>query len=121
QPIQPAIGLFLTDTPPMSEPLTVKLESKAIDIPPGEAAYAIEDRYVLPADVDVLSVYPHAHYLAKQMLAPATSPDGTVRTFVSIPSLDFRWQDQYRYASPAFLPKGTSLHLRITYDNSDGN
>ena len=121
QPIQPAIGLFLSDTPPQHEPLTVKLESKAIDIPAGEAAYTIEDSYVLPADVDVLSVYPHAHYLAKQMLGTATLPDGATRTLLSIQSWDFRWQDQYRYVSPVFLPKGTTLRMRFTYDNSDGN
>jgi tetratricopeptide (TPR) repeat protein len=121
QPIQPSIGLFLTGAPPRHEPLTVKLESKTIDIPAGAAAYAVEDSYVLPAGVDLVSVYPHAHYLAKQMLATARLPDGTVRTLISIPSWDFRWQDQYRYAAPAFLPKGTTLRMRITYDNSDGN
>jgi Tfp pilus assembly protein PilF len=121
QAIQPAIGLFLTETPPRHEPLTVKLESKTIDIPAGAAAYAVEDSYVLPADVDLLSIYPHAHYLARRMLATAGLPDGTVRTLISIPSWDFRWQDQYRYAAPAFLPKGTTLRMRITYDNSDGN
>jgi len=121
QPVQPAIGLFLSDTPPQHEPLIVKLESKAIDIRAGEPAYVIEDQYVLPADVDVLSVYPHAHYLARQMLGTATLPDGTTRTLISIPSWDFRWQDQYRYTSPVFLPKGTTLNMRFTYDNSDGN
>ena len=34
---------------------------------------------------------------------------------------DFRWQDQYRYATPVFLPKGTTLSMHFTYDNSDGN
>jgi tetratricopeptide (TPR) repeat protein len=121
QPVQPSIGLFLSDTPPQHEPLIVKLESKAIDIPAGEPAYVIEDRYVLPADVDVLSVYPHAHYLARQMLGTATLPDGTTRTLISIPSWDFRWQDQYRYTSPVFLPRGTTLKMRFAYDNSDGN
>jgi len=121
QPVQPSIGLFLTDKPPQHEPLIVKLESKAIDIPAGEASYVIEDEYTLPADVDVVSVYPHAHYLARQMLGTATLPDGTTRTLISIPSWDFRWQDQYRYTSPVFLPKGTILKMRFTYDNSDGN
>ena len=121
QPIQPSIGLFLTSTPPRHEPLTVKLESKTIDIPAGASAYAVEDSYVLPADVDLVSIYPHAHYLARQMLATAALPDGTVRTLISIPSWDFRWQDQYRYAAPVLLPKGTTLRMRITYDNSDGN
>jgi tetratricopeptide (TPR) repeat protein len=121
QPVQPAIGLFLSDTPPQHEPLIVKLESKAIDIPAGEPAYVIEDRYVLPADVDVLSVYPHAHYLARQMLGTATFPDGSTRTLISIPSWDFRWQDQYRYTAPVSLPRGTTLKMRFTYDNSDDN
>ncbi len=121
QAVQPAIGLFLSDTPPKHEPLIVKLESKAIDIPAGDAAYVIEDQYVLPVDVAVLSVYPHAHYLARQMLGTATFPDGTTRTLISIPSWDFRWQDQYRYTSPVPLPKGTTLKMRFTYDNSDGN
>src|SRR4249920_1731917 len=55
------------------------------------------------------------------MLGTATLPDGTTRTLISIRSWDFRWQDQYRYASPVFLPKGTTLKMRFTYDNSDGN
>ena len=29
------------------------------------------------ADVDVVSVYPHAHYLAREMKGVATLPDGT--------------------------------------------
>ena len=121
QLVQPSIGLFLSDTPPLHEPLLIKLESKAIDIPAGQAAYVVDDSYVLPADVDVLSVYPHAHYLAKEMQGLATLPDGTTKWLISIPSWDFRWQDQYRYASPVFLPKGTTLSMRFTYDNSGGN
>ena len=76
---------------------------------------------MLPADVDVLSVYPHAHYLAKEMKGTATLPDGTVKPLIWIRSWDFRWQDQYRYVEPLFLPKGTTLAMHFTYDNSDGN
>jgi tetratricopeptide (TPR) repeat protein len=55
------------------------------------------------------------------MLGSATLPDGTTRSLISIPSWDFRWQDQYRYVSPVSLPKGTTLRMRFTYDNSDAN
>jgi Flp pilus assembly protein TadD len=119
--IQPSVGLFFSSTPPTHEPLPIKLESKAIDIPAGQADYAIDDSYVLPADVDLLSIYPHAHYLAKEMHGVATLPDGTVTDLISIKAWDFRWQDQYRYATPVFLPKGTTLAMHFTYDNSDGN
>jgi Flp pilus assembly protein TadD len=119
--VQPSVGLFFSDRPPAHTPLPIKLESKAIDIPAGQADYAIDDRYVLPADIDVLSVYPHAHYLAKEIKGTATLPDGTVKPLISIRSWDFRWQDQYRYVTPLFLPKGTTVAMHITYDNSDGN
>ena len=61
--VQASLGLFFTDTPPRYAPLMVKLGSKAIDIAAGDPAYAITDTYVLPVDVELLSVYPHAHFL----------------------------------------------------------
>jgi Flp pilus assembly protein TadD len=102
-------------------PVVVKLESKAIDIPAGQADYTVEDRYVLPADVEAVSVYPHAHYLAKEMRGTATLPDGTMKDLIWIRNWSVRWQDQYRYRTPIALPKGTTLHMRFTYDNSAAN
>ncbi|HET9832246.1 MAG TPA: tetratricopeptide repeat protein [Vicinamibacterales bacterium] len=120
EPVQPVLGLFLSDTPPAREPLLVRLESKSIDIPAGDSNYIVEDVYTLPADVDVTSIYPHAHYLARDMQAKATLPDGTTKWLLWIKSWDFRWQDQYRYATPVALPAGTRLSMRFTYDNSKG-
>jgi Flp pilus assembly protein TadD len=119
--IQPTIGLFFTDTPPSQAPLLVKLESKIIDMPAGESDYVAVDTYTLPADVEVQSVYPHAHNLATDMKGMATLPDGTVKWLIWIKAWDFKWQDQYRYAAPLFLPKGTTLTMRFTYDNSPHN
>ncbi len=102
-------------------PIVVKLESKTIDIPAGEANYVVEDSYVLPVDVSVVSVYPHAHYLAKEMRGTATLPDGTEKPLIWIKRWDIRWQDQYRYKDPMVLPKGTTLRMRFTYDNSEAN
>ncbi|MBI3490222.1 MAG: tetratricopeptide repeat protein, partial [Acidobacteria bacterium] len=34
---------------------------------------------------------------------------------------DFRWQHVYRYVTPFALPKGTTLAMRYTYDNSAEN
>ena len=75
--VQPAIGLFFAPTPPTRTPIVVKLESKTIDIPAGEGNYVVEDEYVLPVDVEAVSVYPHAHALAKEMRGTASRPDGT--------------------------------------------
>ncbi len=119
--VRPTIGLYFSSTPPTRTPVVIKLESKVIDIPAGEPAYVVEDSYVLPAAVDVVSVYPHAHYLATQMMGTAVLPDGSRQTLLSIPQWDIRWQDQYRYVTPLALPAGTTLQMRFTYDNSERN
>ena len=121
QTVQPQVGLYFSATPPTRVPIVVKLESKAIDIPAGEAAHVIEDRYVLPVDVEAVSVYPHAHYLATRMEGTATLPDGRLVPLLSIPRWNIRWQDQYRYRAPVPLPRGTTLRMRFVYDNSAAN
>jgi tetratricopeptide (TPR) repeat protein/mono/diheme cytochrome c family protein len=119
--IQPTIALFLTDTPPVQTPLTVKMGSKLIDIPAGASDHVITDTYELPVPVDLMSVYPHAHYLGKEMRVTATLPDGTVKSLLHIPRWNFHWQQDYRYVTPIPLPRGTKLTMRYTFDNSNAN
>ncbi|HEY6506771.1 MAG TPA: hypothetical protein VIY56_02085, partial [Vicinamibacterales bacterium] len=119
--VRPSVGLFFSDTPPTRVPIVVKLESKAIDIPAGESRYVVEDAYQLPVDVDAVSIYPHAHYLAKEMDGTAVLPDGRQVPLIHIRSWDVRWQDQYRYRTPVPLPRGTTVRMRFTYDNSAAN
>ena len=116
-----SVGLFFTDTAPSRSPVGLRLGSETIDIPAGAAEYVIADRYQLPVDVEVLAVQPHAHNLARRMEATATLPDGSTRWLIAIDDWDFRWQDVYRYAAPLVLPKGTTLSMRYTYDNSADN
>ena len=119
--VRPSIGLFFSDTPPTRTPISVKLEAHGIAIPAGESNYVVEDSYVLPVDVDAVSIYPHAHYLGKEMRGTATLPDGSQKDLLWIRKWDFRWQDRYRYRAPVFLPRGTRLSMRFTYDNSAAN
>ncbi|HEV8397591.1 MAG TPA: tetratricopeptide repeat protein [Vicinamibacterales bacterium] len=121
QTVRPQVGLFFSTTPPTRVPMVVKLESKSIDIPAGKADYVVEDSYTLPVDVEAVSVYPHAHYLATRMEGSATMPDGRVTPLLSIPRWNIRWQDQYRYRTPQRLPRGTTLRMRFEYDNSAAN
>jgi Flp pilus assembly protein TadD len=119
--VRPRVGLYFTDAPPTRVSLDFKLGSKTIDIPAGATDYTIEDRYTLPVDVDLLSIYPHAHYLAKDMKAFATLPGGAVTELLWIKRWDFKWQDQYRYVQPLPLPRGTTVTMRYSYDNSADN
>jgi len=119
--IQPAIGLYFTNKPPARAALVVGLLSELIDIAPGENNYVVERTFKLPVDVQVLGVLPHLHYLGKEAQGFARLPDGTQKWLISIRHWDFNWQGEYRYTQPVFLPKGSLLTMRYTYDNSDAN
>lgn len=120
--IQPSIGLYFSDKPPTRFPMLLQLERDgALDIPAGKKDFVVTDEFQLPVDVDVLAVYPHAHYLGKDLQGIATLPDGTKKWLIWIKDWDINWQAVYRYAKPVFLPKGTILSMRYSYDNSTEN
>jgi tetratricopeptide (TPR) repeat protein len=119
--IQPSIGLYFTDDPPTRTPVMMRLSNQQIDIPAGDAGYIATDSFVLPVDVEVLAVQPHAHYRARDVTGTATLPDGSRRTLISIADWDLRWQHVYRYQTPVALPKGTTVSMRYRYDNSAAN
>jgi tetratricopeptide (TPR) repeat protein len=121
EPVQVSVALFFGDRPPTRSPVGIRLGSQTIDIAAGDEAYTIADSYQLPVDVEVLAIQPHAHNLARAMRAEAALPDGTKRTLIDIADWDFRWQDVYRYSSPIALPRGTTVSMRFTYDNSAAN
>jgi hypothetical protein len=119
--VQAEAGFYFTDQPPTNSTFKIILDWSAIDIPAGEPRYLIEDKYVLPVDVLALMVFPHAHYLAREMQAFAHLPDGTRQWLLWIEDWDPNWQGDYRFARPIPLPKGTELHMRFSYDNSTNN
>ena len=120
--IDAEIGLYFTDKPPTKQPMLLQLDrDDALDIPAGDKDFTVEDELTLPVDVDALGVYPHAHYLGKDMQAWAVLPDGEKKWLVWIRDWDIDRQAVYRYREPVRLPKGTVLHMRYVYDNSKAN
>ncbi len=119
--IRASIGLFFTDESPTRQQVPLLIGSREIDIRAGQADYVLTASYRLPVDVEVLGVYPHAHYLCRHMTAEAELPSGQTRRLIHIPQWDFNWQDEYRYATPIRLPAGTVVSMRYVYDNSAAN
>jgi tetratricopeptide (TPR) repeat protein len=120
--IQPSIGLYFTPHPATKFPMLLQLENDAkLDIPAEQEDFLVTDDFTLPIDVDLLAIYPHAHYLGKDIRASATLPDGTKKTLIHIPHWNLNWQAVYRYAEPVRLPKGTKVSVRYVYDNSEEN
>jgi tetratricopeptide (TPR) repeat protein len=120
--IQPTIGLYFTEQPATKLPMLLQLQNDLkLNIPAGDKNFVVADELTLPVDVDLLAIYPHAHYLGKDLQAVATLPDGETKTLIHIPQWNLNWQAVYRYADPIVLPKGTRVSMRYVYDNSEEN
>jgi Flp pilus assembly protein TadD/mono/diheme cytochrome c family protein len=116
------VGLYFTDQSPSKQPMLLQLEhDSAIDIPPNKHDFIVEDSLQLPIDVEVLGIYPHAHYLGKRLESWATLPDGKRKWLILIPNWDIDRQSVYHYRKPVFLPKDSVVHMHYIYDNSAEN
>lgn len=119
--LRPRIGLYFTDVEPSVASYPLCMFALEIDLPAGAADVVIRDNFVVPVAVEVHSVYPHAHYLCRSMVAWATLPGGTRRDLFRIDRWDFDWQDDYRFRKPVPLPAGTRIDFEYHYDNSEAN
>lgn len=118
---QSTVGLTFSTEPPTKGSTLFVLGNTKIDIPAGDGNYVVKASGVLPMDTEAIGIFPHAHYLCKDMKVDAHLPDGTVTPLIWIKDWDFNWQGSYRYASAVKLPKGTRLEMQYTYDNSAAN
>lgn len=114
------VGIYFVDKP-KQEAFALWTSSFMHDIPPGESDYQLTASYTLTHDVTMLSIIPHMHLLGQTMNVIAELPDGTTRELLHMPQWDFNWQDEYVYAEPFQLPKGTKIVSVATYDNSEDN
>ncbi len=120
--VQPHIGLYFTDSPPTRAPMLLQLEhDAALNIPAGDSHFVVEDQLRLPIAVYALGIYPHAHYLGKQLEAWSIAPDGKRTPLILIKDWDIDRQSVYSYRKPVLLPAGSVLHMRYVYDNSAAN
>jgi hypothetical protein len=97
------------------------LSNLTFQIPPGAVRHGVKASVLLPADITMVSVWPHMHQLGREMKAGATLPDGRARPLVWIPEWDFNWQLMYTFKEPLKLPRGSRLDLLAAYDNSANN
>lgn len=115
------VGLYFAKKPIVKKYRVVPVAGTKLDIPPGEKSYTITQTYPVPVDATVLDVTPHMHYLGRTFAMEATLPDGTVKPLIKIDDWDFQWQDTYTFKEPVRLPKGSTVSLTATYDNSTDN
>jgi mono/diheme cytochrome c family protein len=120
------VGFYLTKEPPTRRMTPLQIPpsfgiTTGLDIPPGESEYTLKHRYKLSHDVEVVNIFPHAHYICKEIKGVAKLPDSTKTTLIWIKNWDFAWQEQYAYEDPPILPAGTVIDITWIYDNSADN
>ena len=116
-----SLGIHFRQSPPTRTLAGIVLSTPRIDIPAGRKRHTIRLKSIVTADAHAYSITPHAHNLLREISVTATLPDGTVQPLLWIDDWAFNWQDQYRFAKPVRLPKGTRLDLIAHFDNSDEN
>ncbi len=115
------IGIRFAKESPKLHPAMLRIGGCNIDIPAGAKRHVVTDQFTLPVDVDIQSIFPHAHSLCRELYVAAEQHDGSRTSLISIENFDENWHDSYRYRQPVRVPRGTRLLTTFIYDNSEDN
>lgn len=75
----------------------------------------------LNGDASILSINPHMHLLGKSFWAFAVKQNGDTIPLIKIPKWDFKWQYYYTFEHPVIIPRGATIHVYGTFDNTNKN
>ena len=115
------LGLVFAKTPPRLEMRTVGVAKRDLNIPPNEANHVETKVQRVPVDLTVTNLLAHMHVRGKAFRYELIHPDGREELLLDIPRYDFNWQLRYDFKEPKVFPRGSSLRITATYDNSAGN
>lgn len=91
------------------------------EIPPHAANHVVTASRTFAEDATLVAMMPHMHVRGKSMTYELTYPDGRKELLLNVPNYDFNWQHTYELAQPKLIPKGSTLQVTATYDNSANN
>lgn len=115
------IGLYLSKGPIENRVAGTVAGTLDVNIAPEDADYWRQVYMNVPADMRLIAVSPHMHYIGKEVVAVATLPDGTELPLLHIPNWDFRWQNVYIFREPVEIPAGSRIDAWFKFDNSSDN
>ena len=115
------VGLYFHDEAPDLIMRSTVIGDSNFVIPAGEDDYYIRSYLKFPADAELYTLYPHAHYRGKHVELTIQYPDGEEELLLSLPHYDFNWQRDYDPVDPIQVPAGSRLIAEWWYDNSERN
>jgi len=117
------VGLyyFPADKPPARELTTTAAGATTFTIPPGAPEVPVEGSHLITRDSLLYEMNPHMHYRGRHVGYEALYPDGRTERLLNVPTYNFDWQRDYRFAIPKRLPAGTTIRVKGAWDNSAEN
>ena len=115
------IGIYLWDEDPDKTILGGSAADLDINIPPFEGNHEMVASKKFRTDSYLTMLGPHMHYRGSDANFKLKYPDGRIEEVLNVPNYQFNWQKTYDFKEPLFLPAGTELVFRGTFDNSDMN
>jgi hypothetical protein len=93
----------------------------AIEIPPGEEFHKENSYVVVPKDMILYGITPHAHVRGGSTQVSIIYPNGKQEMLLAMPRYNFNWQYEYFLKEPLRVPAGSKVVAKWTYDNSARN
>jgi hypothetical protein len=123
---QSTINFYFTSGPVEREVYSLAIAEENISNPPffikaNEKKTFYSSFGPIPIDISAIAVLPHMHYLGKTFRAFAVTPDGDAVPLIKINDWDFKWQDTYQFKSLLHIPKGSTILMEATFDNTSSN
>lgn len=118
---QSSIALYFAKKPVREYVRGLFIGTQDVVIPAGKKDYWREVWLDIPANLRLLDIGSHMHYLGRESHIMAHLPNGKKMPLLSISDWDLNWQTGYFYREPVRLPKGTKIQARFRYDNSADN
>ena len=120
------MAIYFADKVPSQKMFNIQIPAAfgigvGLKVPAGERNYKIGESFTLPADIRLISVGAHAHYICREASMTATLPNGETKVLLEIDDWDLDWQDRYYFKEELVLPAGTVIASELTYDNSADN
>lgn len=92
----------------------------ALMIPP-DSIKTFTSQYTVQSDISIVTINPHMHLLGKSFIAYVVDPEGKTTPLIKINHWDFRWQYFYTFKKMVKVPKGSTIYLKATFDNTRNN
>jgi len=97
------------------------ISNPPFEIPANETKTFYSSFGPIPIDISAVAILPHMHFLGKTFKAFAITPEGDAIFLIKIDHWDFNWQDTYQFEKLLKIPKGSTILVEATFDNTEAN